>query len=47
VRHGDIDPKTPETLSARVHACWINPALQPALPSTATVPAAPSPPASR
>jgi hypothetical protein len=30
VRQGNIDPKAPETLSARVHACWINPASPPA-----------------
>jgi hypothetical protein len=29
VRQGAIDPKTPESLTARVHACWINPALTP------------------
>jgi hypothetical protein len=27
VRQGNIDPKAPESLHARVHACWINPAL--------------------
>jgi hypothetical protein len=26
---GQIDPKVAETLSSRVHACWINPAAQP------------------
>jgi hypothetical protein len=29
VRQGNIDAKAPESLSARVHACWINPDLQP------------------
>jgi hypothetical protein len=29
VRQGGIDPKAPESLSARVHACWINPNLAP------------------
>lgn len=29
IRQGNIDPKAPESLSARVHACWINPAMQP------------------
>jgi hypothetical protein len=29
VRQGNIDPKAPESLSTRVHACWINPELQP------------------
>lgn len=28
VRQGSIDLKAPETLHARVHACWINPNLQ-------------------
>src|SRR3954470_24074645 len=26
---GQIDPKVAETLNSRVHACWINPAVQP------------------
>jgi hypothetical protein len=30
VRQGNIDPKKSETLDARVHSCWINPALPPA-----------------
>jgi hypothetical protein len=30
VRHGQIDPKALESLSARVHACWINPMITPA-----------------
>jgi hypothetical protein len=29
VRQGAIDPKAPESLSARTHQCWINPNLQP------------------
>src|SRR5437764_13060843 len=29
VRFGPIDPKQPESLSGRVHACWINPGAQP------------------
>jgi hypothetical protein len=29
VRFGAIDPKVPETLNGRVHACWINPGAQP------------------
>jgi hypothetical protein len=39
VRHGQIDPKALESLSARVHACWINPMMtqaqtaQPAQPA--------------
>jgi hypothetical protein len=35
VRQGNIDPKSPESLNARVHACWINPSLGP----TTTAPA--------
>ena len=39
VRQGNIDPKSTETLNARVHTCWINPGLFPtaaaAQPSTA------------
>jgi hypothetical protein len=38
---GQIDPKVSETLSSRVHACWINPAAQPQAAAAAT-PAAPS-----
>jgi hypothetical protein len=41
VRQGDIDPKAPETLNGRVHACWLNPGLPPA-PATAQTPAATS-----
>lgn len=37
---GQIDPKVSETLSSRVHACWINPAAQPQ--AAAATPAAPS-----
>lgn len=29
VRQGNIDPKAQETLSGRVHACWLNPGLPP------------------
>ena len=29
VRQGNIDPKAQETLSGRVHACWLNPGLEP------------------
>jgi hypothetical protein len=51
VRFGAIDPKAPDSLSGRVHACWINPAAQPqaaaAAQSTspATSTSAPSAPA--
>jgi len=40
VRQGNIDPKAPESLSARVHACWINPSLQ---PQTAAAPQSANP----
>jgi hypothetical protein len=35
VRQGNIDPKAPESLSSRVHACWINPNMPPATASVA------------
>lgn len=35
VRQGNIDPKAPETLNGRVHACWLNPGLSPAPASAA------------
>jgi hypothetical protein len=45
VRNGELDPKAPEALSLRIHACWVNPNLVPPPPSVAadvtTVPAAP------
>ncbi|ABD07561.1 conserved hypothetical protein [Rhodopseudomonas palustris HaA2] len=41
VRSGPIDPKVPEGLSGRVHACWINPNAQPQ-PAAAAAPATPS-----
>ena len=44
VRIGDPDPKSSESLSARVHACWINPATEVNLPAAA---AAPSPTTNR
>jgi hypothetical protein len=52
---GQIDPKVAETLSSRIHACWINPGAQPQTaaaappapaPSTAGNAAAPAPSAS-
>jgi hypothetical protein len=49
---GQIDPKVAETLSSRIHACWINPGAQPqaavaASPAPATAGnAAPAPAAS-
>lgn len=42
VRQGNFDPKLPsESLKGRVHACWINPSLDPnpAPPSSAAAPA--------
>lgn len=42
VRQGDIDPKAPETLNARIHACWINPTA----PATPGLPTAANPPES-
>jgi hypothetical protein len=39
---GQIDPKVAETLSSRVHACWINPAVQPQAAAAAAPPAAAS-----
>src|SRR5205085_12365361 len=44
VRQGNIDPRTPDTLSGRVHACWINPSLEPnAAATTTTTPSAAAP----
>lgn len=37
---GQIDPKVAETLNSRVHACWINPAVQPQAAAAASAPAA-------
>ncbi|HME28817.1 MAG TPA: beta-1-3, beta-1-6-glucan biosynthesis protein [Pseudolabrys sp.] len=39
VRQGNIDPKAQETLNGRVHACWLNPGLEPAA-AEATAPGA-------
>ena len=41
VRQGTIDPKSPESLNSRVHACWINPSLPPATASSAPPPGTP------
>ena len=38
VRIGDPDPKASESLSARVHACWINPTTEANLPAAAAAP---------
>ncbi|MBN8966384.1 MAG: beta-1-3, beta-1-6-glucan biosynthesis protein [Rhizobiales bacterium] len=50
VRQGSsIDPKSPQSLNARVHVCWLNPAAQPAAaaatPGTAPAAAPPATPA--
>ena len=49
IRQGHIDPKAPDTLNGRVHACWINPALEPpaAAKTAAPPPAAAKPPAAK
>jgi hypothetical protein len=44
VRQGNIDPKAQETLNGRVHACWINPGLEPT-PSAAAAEAPAAAPA--
>jgi hypothetical protein len=41
VRQGAIDPKAPESLSARVHTCWLNPTVQ-APPTTSAQNPSPS-----
>ena len=38
VRQGNIDPKAPESLNSRVHACWLNPALGPTTASSEPAP---------
>ncbi len=40
---GQIDPKVAETLSSRIHACWINPAAQPQAAAATTPAPAPAP----
>ena len=39
VRQGYIDPKSPQSLNARVHACWVNPASPPAAAAAVPAPA--------
>jgi len=41
VRQGHIDPKAPDSLNGRVHACWVNPGLAPP-PAAAAQPPAPA-----
>jgi len=41
ILHGNlIDPKAADTLNGRIHACWVNPALQPVAPPAAAAPSA-------
>ena len=42
VRQGDIDPKAPDALNTRIHACWINPSAPPT-PAPAAATAEPAP----
>lgn len=42
-RFGAFDPKAPDSLTGRVHACWINPSVQPAGATPAAVPVTPTP----
>lgn len=44
IRQGALDPKAQDTLNGRVHACWVNPALQPV--AAAAAPASSGAPAS-
>ena len=38
VKQGELDPKAPASLNERVHACWVNPQLEPAAaPAAAAV----------
>ena len=39
---GQIDPKVAETLSSRIHACWINPGAQPQAAVAANPPPTPA-----
>jgi hypothetical protein len=41
VRFGALDPKVPDSLNGRVHACWINPNAQPQ--TAAVTPVTPGP----
>lgn len=41
IRQGAIDPKSQDTLNGRVHACWLNPALEPPPPPPPAGTAAP------
>lgn len=42
VRQGSFDPKNNDTMQSRIHACWVNPSMQPATAAApAPAPAAP------
>lgn len=43
IRQGGLDPKAQETLNGRVHACWVNPALEPAAAPAGAAPAEAAP----
>jgi hypothetical protein len=47
VRQGNMDPKAPEKLSDRIHACWINPTMEAAAALPPSAAAAPSTTTSR
>jgi hypothetical protein len=36
IRQGPIDPKAADTLTGRVYACWLNPAMPPPTPAAAS-----------
>jgi hypothetical protein len=44
VRQGNIDPKSPQSLNARVHTCWLNPSVttQAAVTAASVPPSAPA-----
>jgi len=44
IRQGAIDPKSQDTLNGRVHACWLNPSLEPPAQPAAAAPAQATPP---
>ena len=35
VKQGELDAKAPDSLNDRVHACWVNPQLEPPVPAPA------------
>ena len=41
VRQGNIDPKAPDSLGARIHTCWINPNTDPVIAPPAAASATP------